>query len=114
MKEQVSKLRKRKDQHSKDELVGIEVAIKRQVQDDKQRTRLGELRDEELATKKEEREKVRTTGKIPFFHKRGAVRKQLMEKRKQTKRGFGSKQPDERRERKEAAREKKRLPRQRR
>lgn len=114
MRTQVSKLRRRRDERSRNQAAEVEAAIKRQLQEDKLRTRLGELRDEELATKKEEREKVRTTGKIPFFHKRGAVRKQLMEKRKQTKRGFGSKQPDERRERKEAAREKKRLPRQRR
>jgi len=114
MRKQVSELREREDQRSRNEVTGIEAAIKRQVQEDKQRTRLGELRDEELATKREEREKVRTTGKVPFFHKLGAVRKQLTEKRKQTKKGSGSRKPDERRERKEAAREKKKLPRQRR
>lgn len=114
MRKQVSKLRTRGDQRSRDEAANLEVAIKRQVQEDKQRSRLGEVRDEELAMKREEREKVRSTGKVPFFHKRGAVRKQLVEKKQQTKKGSGSKKPDERRERKEAAREKKRLPRQRR
>eukprot|EP00440_Ansanella_granifera_P022046 gb/GFBE01023938.1/.p1 GENE.gb/GFBE01023938.1/~~gb/GFBE01023938.1/.p1 ORF type:complete len:248 (+),score=88.37 gb/GFBE01023938.1/:1-744(+) len=85
--------------------------IKRRVQQDKQRKHLGEVQDAERALKGEEREKVRTTGKVPFFHKRGAVRKLVVQKKKEGKKGgTGRSKQEEKREKKLAAREKKRLP----
>eukprot|EP00933_Yihiella_yeosuensis_P030465 TRINITY_DN24104_c0_g1_i1.p1 TRINITY_DN24104_c0_g1~~TRINITY_DN24104_c0_g1_i1.p1 ORF type:complete len:284 (-),score=84.36 TRINITY_DN24104_c0_g1_i1:116-901(-) len=89
----------------------LHAQIKRQRAQDKQRRHLGDMQSAEREMKSQEREKVRSTGKIPYFHNKGDVRKLVMEKKKQAQRGGNGRSKDEeRREKKVAAREKKRLP----
>mmetsp|Transcript_79391 Transcript_79391/g.219577 ORF Transcript_79391/g.219577 Transcript_79391/m.219577 type:complete len:258 (+) Transcript_79391:42-815(+) len=124
LKKKVDTLKKRRKELESEEGATLEpdaaaleenlsTEMRRRIQQDKQRRHLGELRAAEVALKNEEREKVRKTGKMPYFHKRGAVRKMVQEKKKQEKKGSRSKQV-ERRERKAAAREKRKLPQRRR
>lgn len=89
------------------EAVSQEVRLR--TQQDKQRRRLGEIREATQSLNAEERAKVRLTGKAVFHHKAGHVRKLLKEKRTAAKKG-GRDHESEKRERKMAAREKKRLP----
>ena len=63
----------------------------------------------ERELKAEERAKVQSTGKTPFFHSRGHVRKLVVQRRKEGKKSGRDKQA-ERQERKAAAKGKKRLP----
>lgn len=92
-----------------EEAESIQQEIKRRVQQDKQRARMGELVAAERSLKGEERKKVRETGKMPFFYKRGQVRKIIAEKKSEARNGARSKE-EERREKKLAGKEKKRLP----
>ncbi|CAJ1447534.1 unnamed protein product [Effrenium voratum] len=75
------------------------------------RKHLGQLSDAERSLKKAEQEKVKTTGKVPFFHGRKEARKLLAQKSKEEeKTGSSRNKQEERREKKLAGREKKRLP----
>eukprot|EP00930_Biecheleria_cincta_P101758 TRINITY_DN93406_c0_g1_i1.p1 TRINITY_DN93406_c0_g1~~TRINITY_DN93406_c0_g1_i1.p1 ORF type:complete len:247 (-),score=81.48 TRINITY_DN93406_c0_g1_i1:38-778(-) len=108
----LGKIAKRKDVDEAEiaeQAESIQQEIKRRVQQDKQRARMGELVAAERALKGEERKKVRETGKVPYFYKRGAVRKIVAEKKREARKGSRSKE-EERREKKLAAKEKKRLP----
>merc|ERR1712048_1375597 len=90
----------------------IMAEIQRRQAQDKQRKHLGEMRSMEQAVRQEEREKVRSTGKMPYFHKRGAIRQKVLEKRKEGRKGKGQvrDKQEERREKKVSGREKRRLP----
>merc|ERR1712039_20050 len=89
----------------------IHAEMQNRIQQDKQRKHLGEMRDAELSLKSVERKKVRETGKTPFFYSQGAIRKHVLEtKRASKKKGSVRDTNAERRERKAAQRDKKRMP----
>merc|ERR1711948_40881 len=86
----------------------IHAEVQKRIQQDKH---LGEMRDAELSLKSQERKKVRETGKTPFFYSQGAIRKHVLEtKRASKKKGSVRDTNAERRERKAAQRDKKRMP----
>ncbi|CAE8617282.1 unnamed protein product [Polarella glacialis] len=87
----------------------VKQEIRKRIQQDKSRRHMGVLLETERELKGQEREKVRTTGKTPFYHKKGLVRKIVLEKKKEAQ-GGGRNKDAERREKKVAGREKKRLP----
>lgn len=84
--------------------------MQQRVQQDKQRRHLGEMRSAELSLKGEERKRVRETGKKPYFHSKGAVRQLVIQKRKQEKKGEVRDMREEKREKKMAGRDKKKIP----
>mmetsp|Transcript_11816 Transcript_11816/g.31189 ORF Transcript_11816/g.31189 Transcript_11816/m.31189 type:complete len:240 (+) Transcript_11816:109-828(+) len=84
--------------------------VRKRVSQDKQRRHLGEMRSAERELRGEERKKVEETGKVPYFHSRGKVRSMVLEKRKASRPGGGRDKQEEKREKKLAGREKKRLP----
>merc|ERR1711920_1061581 len=89
----------------------IHAEVQKRIQQDKQRKHLGEMRDAELSLKSRERQKVRETGKTPYFYSQGAIRKHVLEtKRAAKKKGSVRDTNAERRERKAAQRDKKRMP----
>mmetsp|Transcript_10627 Transcript_10627/g.17419 ORF Transcript_10627/g.17419 Transcript_10627/m.17419 type:complete len:231 (-) Transcript_10627:89-781(-) len=112
LKKEAKTLQKRKKRRvslaAREEEVVTE--LRRLTQQDKQRKRLGELEEAGRLLRRQEREKVRMTGKKPYFHKAGDVRAFVNEQKQKTQ---GKKVRDtqsERREKKLAAKEKKRLP----
>merc|ERR1712232_653337 len=107
LKKRGSKRRRASDESRKLE---VEDELRRRTHQDKQRKHLGEFREAELAVKRQEHEKVRTTGKKPYFHRKAAVREMVRETRKKTKGRSLRDKESERREKKVAAREKRRLP----
>lgn len=106
------KMRRSKSAAAADLQESMSAEIRTRIQQDKQRKHLGEMQTAERSVRREEREKVRTTGKTPYYHKRGAIRKMVAEKRKESKKGSRDKQ-SERREKKLGSKEKKKLPRRR-
>lgn len=88
----------------------VTTEMKRLEQQDKQRRHFSEMREAELSLKREERVKVRETGKTPYFHGRGAIREQMAKTRKGDKKGGARDSNAERREKKLAGKEKKRIP----
>ena len=85
--------------------------VKRRENQDKQRRHFGEMRAAEQELRAGERQKVRESGKTPYFHSRGDVRKLVVQKRKEATKGPGVRDKQaERQERKAAAKEKKRIP----
>eukprot|EP00927_Polykrikos_kofoidii_P031112 TRINITY_DN26765_c0_g1_i1.p1 TRINITY_DN26765_c0_g1~~TRINITY_DN26765_c0_g1_i1.p1 ORF type:complete len:273 (+),score=62.38 TRINITY_DN26765_c0_g1_i1:117-821(+) len=106
----VMKKKRKKKTGSSAPMAEITNEIRQIDQMEKQRRRLDDVRTMELQVKREEREKVRTTGKTPYFHKRGAVRKLVIEKRQDTKKSHLRSKEAERREKKIAGKEKRRLP----
>mmetsp|Transcript_74813 Transcript_74813/g.223064 ORF Transcript_74813/g.223064 Transcript_74813/m.223064 type:complete len:246 (-) Transcript_74813:6-743(-) len=116
LKEQADLLKRRREDPDEDydeldeALVDrITSEVRRRVRQDKQRRHLGDMRAAELQLKREEREKVRATGKTPYFHKRADVR-QLVRQARQKERKGGRDKQEERREKKVAARGMKKLP----
>lgn len=76
LQEAKNSLQKRKKKKLQDpELIEAENTlnreIKHRIQQDKQRKHLGQLRAAEKSLKSQEREKVKTTGKVPFFMAEG-------------------------------------------
>mmetsp|Transcript_101382 Transcript_101382/g.285996 ORF Transcript_101382/g.285996 Transcript_101382/m.285996 type:complete len:242 (-) Transcript_101382:108-833(-) len=114
MKKEMRQLQKKK-RRGKSSVSAREAELMQEVkareQQDKQRRHIGEMRSMEEKLRHDEREKVRTTGKTPFFHKKGAVRKLVLQKRKEERKGkpIRDKQ-EERREKKKAGKEKRKLP----
>merc|ERR1711920_540275 len=88
----------------------ITAEMRNMIQQDKQRKHLGEMRAAELSLKSQERKKVRESGKTPYFYSRGAVRQHVLETKRAAKKGQVRDQGAERRERKAASREKKKIP----
>ncbi|CAE7267522.1 unnamed protein product, partial [Symbiodinium necroappetens] len=83
-KQRLQQLRKKRP---KDSMIAaqedeITKEIKRRVQQDKQRRHIGRLQDAERVLKAEERQKVKETGKVPYFHRKKAARQLLVEKKK--------------------------------
>lgn len=104
------RLRRRKSAAGFEREADLGEEMRRITQQDKQRQHLGEMRAAERALRREEREKVRTTGKTPYFHTQADIRARVVEgKRKENKRALRDRQA-ERRERKLAGRGKRRLP----
>lgn len=115
LQEAKNNLQKRKKKKLQDpELIEAENTlnreIKHRIQQDKQRKHLGQLRAAEKSLKSQEREKVKTTGKVPFFHGRREARKLLAERKKDKKGASVRDKAEERRAQKRAANEKKKLP----
>jgi len=116
LKEAKQRLQELRKKRPKDSMIAAredEIAkeIKRRVQQDKQRRHIGRLQDAERVLKAEERQKVKETGKVPYFHRKKAARQLLVEKKKKEEKGkTGRHKLEERREKKLAAREKKKIP----
>jgi len=106
---EIKNLRRRKGGSGKYE--DAKWVLQKQVQQDKQRKHLGELETATREVRQEEREKVRTTGKMPYFHSKGSVRKIVLENRKKEKGDRGGKGAAlEKHEKKLESRSKKKLP----
>mmetsp|Transcript_51902 Transcript_51902/g.117096 ORF Transcript_51902/g.117096 Transcript_51902/m.117096 type:complete len:235 (+) Transcript_51902:38-742(+) len=87
----------------------LQTAIKRRTLEDKQRKHLGAIEETKRSLKRQELEKVRQTGKTPYFHRTSLVKKIVREKKSEGKAGSRDR-TEEKREKKVAAKEKKRLP----
>mmetsp|Transcript_55622 Transcript_55622/g.143286 ORF Transcript_55622/g.143286 Transcript_55622/m.143286 type:complete len:243 (-) Transcript_55622:52-780(-) len=113
MKKEVRRLqkqqRKRKSAALAEKAEHINLEVRRRVQQDKQRRHMGEMRDTERGLRADERQKVQETGKVPYFHGRSAVRRMVQQQRKADKKG-GRDKLEERREKKRAGKEKRKLP----
>ncbi|CAK9116449.1 unnamed protein product [Durusdinium trenchii] len=109
-KQKLNTKKRRKDPDAARKEEELTKEIKCRIQQDKQRKHLGELRAAELSLKSKEREKVKTTGKVPFFHGRKEARKLIAQSKKEKKGSSTRDKAEERREQKRAAKEKKLLP----
>ncbi|CAK0845710.1 unnamed protein product [Prorocentrum cordatum] len=90
IRKEVKTLKRKKKRWASELATQLSSDVKQTLNQDKQRRHLGEMREMERSLKAGEREKVRKTGKAPYFHKRGAVRRLLVEKKKQGKTGLAA------------------------
>lgn len=86
----------------------VEKALDRMVQQKKRRQRFTEIHDAKMELKRAERERVKATGKRPYFHTLNDAQ-QLVASRKKSQKG-GRDRTEERHNKKIAARKKRELP----
>lgn len=73
------RIKKKKAREEEDEEA---VATLRRLEDqDRQRQRLAETQEAKRALRKQEREAVRTTGKIPYYHKKSDIHRAVLAKK---------------------------------
>mmetsp|Transcript_92354 Transcript_92354/g.270341 ORF Transcript_92354/g.270341 Transcript_92354/m.270341 type:complete len:244 (+) Transcript_92354:41-772(+) len=115
MKEKLDDIKRRREEGEEDDEEDwalqerLSAEVRKRVRTDKQRRHLAEMRAAELNLKREEREKVRTQGKTPYFHTRTDIRQRVEQQKNKGSRA----KMEERRERKAASRDKKKIPRRR-